>query len=383
MAMTEISETRIQVPDAVLDDLRRRLHVTRWPDELPDAAGVWGPRRDLLQRLCKAWADEYDWRATEARLNNYPQYEVTIDGQKIHFFWIRSPEARSMPLLMTHGWPGSVVEFLDVIEPLIAPAAHGAPATIAFDLIIPSLPGYGWSGPTQASGWNLQRIAEAWRVLMAILGYDRYGAQGGDFGSMVSARLALLAPKEIVGLHLNMALVPRTAGSINVVEQAALDDVVTFVKRGSAYQVIQGRSPQTVGYALNDSPAGLAAWIIDKFERWTDNDGDLEQAIARSRLLDNLTVYWVTDTINSSMRLYAEAQLADDFGATRTKIEVPTGIAIFPKEMFKYPRSWLEQAFHLVRYTRMPRGGHFAAMEEPDLFVADVQAFFTELSTPR
>jgi microsomal epoxide hydrolase len=373
---SQIRPARISVPEETLADLRARLRATRWPDELPGLAGRWGTRREYLKSLCASWADAYDWRQTEAKLNAWPQYETTIDGQNIHFLWVRSPEPDSTPLLMTHGWPGSVVEFLEVIDPLTRPSAHGAPGAPAFDLIVPSLPGYGWSGPTTAAGWNLQRIAAAWKQLMARLGYSRYGAQGGDWGSMVSARLALIARDEMIGLHLNMALVPRVAGDVSPQEQADLDDVVTFVKTGSAYQVIQGRSPQTLAYGLTDSPAGLAGWIIDKFERWTDNDGDLEAAIPRHRLLDNLTAYWVTNTINSSMRLYAEAQLAGDFGATRTRVEVPTGIAIFPKEMFRYPRSWLEQAFNVVRYRRMPRGGHFAAMEEPDLFIGDVREFF-------
>ena len=377
--MNGLVESRIDVPEAVLDDLRARLRATRWPDELADARGRWGPRREFVQRLCAHWADGYDWRRTEARLNAYPQFETTIDGQKIHFLWVRSTASRHIPLLLTHGWPGSVVEFLDVIEPLAHPGDRGAADALGFDLVIPSLPGYGFSGPTSESGWNLQRIARAWQALMARLGYPRYGAQGGDYGSMVSARLALLAPGEMIGLHLNMALVPRGTGELSELEQADLKDVMTFLKTGSAYQVIQGRAPQTVAYGLSDSPAGLAGWILDKFERWSDHDGDPEEAIARDRLLDNLTVYWVTNTINSSMRLYAEAQRIDDFGPTREKVTVPTGVAIFPKEMFRYPRAWLEQAFDLVRYERMPRGGHFAAMEEPDLLVADVRAFFAGL----
>lgn len=374
--MTALVESRIAVPEAVLEDLRTRLRATRWPDELADARGRWGPRRELVERLCARWAEGYDWRRTEARLNAYPQFETVIDGQKIHFLWVRSTASRGVPLLLTHGWPGSVVEFLDVIEPLAHPGASGAPDAIGFDLVIPSLPGYGFSGPTSESGWNLQRIARAWQALMARLGYSRYGAQGGDYGSMVSARLALLAPDEMIGLHLNMALVPRSIGELSELEQADLKDVVTFLKTGSAYQVIQGRAPQTVAYGLSDSPAGLAGWILDKFERWSEHDGEPEQAIDRDRLLDNLTVYWVTNTINSSMRLYAEAQLVDDFGPTREKVSVPTGIAIFPKEMFRYPRAWLEQAFNLVHYRRMARGGHFAAMEEPDLLVDDVRQFF-------
>lgn len=366
----------ISVPDVVLEDLRDRLARTRWPDELPDARGRWGPRLDYLQDLCRSWAESYDWRATETRLNSHAHYRTQIDGQTIHFMWVRSPEPNAIPLIMTHGWPGSVVEFLDVIDPLADPRSHGASGAPAFDLVIPSLPGYGWSGPTVASGWNLDRIARAWRSLMAGLGYERYAAQGGDWGAMVSARLALIDPTAMFALHLNLALVPRIEGPITEQEQRELDEVIRFVKWGSAYQVIQGRSPQVVGYGLADSPAGLAGWIIDKFERWTDNDGALEEAMPRERLLDNIMTYWVTNTINSSMRLYAEAQAAGDFGAAHSRITVPTAIAQFPKEMFRYPRSWLDSAFNLVRYTKFDRGGHFAAMEEPDLFIEDIRSFF-------
>ncbi len=376
--MSDIVPTRIEVPDAVLSDLQARLNATRWPDELGDATGRWGLPLATLKRICDSWANAYDWRRTEARLNRYPQYEVTIDGQKIHFLWIRSPEPRHMPLLVTHGWPGSIVEFLDVIDPLAMPGACGAPGALGFDLVIPSLPGYGWSGPTTESGWTLERIARAWKTLMSLLGYEHYGAQGGDWGSMVSARLALIARKEMIGLHLNMALAPRVDGIVSASEQAELDEVIAFVRSGTAYQVVQGREPQTLAYGLTDSPAGLAGWILDKFNRWTDHDGDLEQAIARDRLIDNLTVFWITNTINSSMRLYAEAQRAGDFGATRARVEVPTAVAVFPRELFRFPKSWIERAFNLVRYERMPHGGHFAAMEAPDLLVADIRAFFTD-----
>jgi len=265
------------------------------------------------------------------------------------------------------------------VDPLVSPNQHGAERQIAFDLVVPSLPGYGWSGPTAQRGWSLNRVAAAWNELMKRLGYERYVAQGGDFGSMVSARLALLAPASLIGLHLNMALVPRRPGEITSQEQSDLEDVLLFVKKGSDYQLTHGRSSQTLGYALNDSPAGLAAWVIDKFNRWTDSQCDALQSIPLDRLLDNLTVYWVTQTITSSMRLYAESMLAEDLGPTRSRVAVPTGVAIFPREMFRFPRSWLEQAFNLVHYRRMPRGGHFAAMEVPDLLVDDIRAFVRAL----
>jgi pimeloyl-ACP methyl ester carboxylesterase len=369
----------IAIPNEVLDDLRARLRATRWPDELSDARGLWGPPVDRMRALCEHWAERYDWRATEARFNQWPQYETVIEGQKIHFFWVRSTEPRAIPLLITHGWPGTVAEFLDIVEPLVSPSRHGASGRLAFDLVIPSLPGYGWSGPTVQRGWNLQQVAAAWQELMRRLGYARYAAQGGDFGSMVSSRLALRAPEELIGLHLNMALVPRRPGEVTPLEQSDLEDVVAFVKTGSTYQLTHARSSQTLGYALNDSPAGLAAWIIDKFDRWTDSPGDALRAIPIDRLLDNLTVYWVTRTITSSMRLYAESTLVDDLGPTRTRVDVPTGVAIFPREMFRFPRTWIEQAFRLVHYRRMPRGGHFAAMEVPDLLVDDIRDFFETL----
>jgi len=381
MAMKEtLVPARIDVSESVLDDLRSRLRATRWPDELSDARGVWGPRLDRMRSLCDYWAEGYDWRLTEARLNDWPQFETNIDGQKIHFFWIRSSHSGSIPLLLTHGWPGSVAEFIDIIDPLVEPGQHGARGQPAFDLVVPSLPGYGFSGPTVESGWDLWRVAGAWRELMRRLGYARYAAQGGDFGSMVSARLALLAPDEMIGLHLNMALVPPRQGPLSSQEEADLADVKDFVKFGSAYQVIHGRSPQTAGYALTDSPAGLAAWIVDKFDLWTDTTGDALQAVSRDRLLDNIMVYWVTGTINSSMRMYAEAMKRGDLGATRDKVIVPTGLAVFPREMFRYPRVWVEQAFNLVHHTHMPRGGHFAAMEAPEALVADVRVFFGNIT---
>jgi pimeloyl-ACP methyl ester carboxylesterase len=381
MAMNDsiVPAPPIHISDEVLQDLRARLRATRWPDELRDAPGVWGPPLERMKALCAHWADSYDWRATEARFNRWPQYETTIDGQKIHFFWVRSGKADAIPMLLTHGWPGTVAEFLDVVEPLVFPQKHGAEGATAFDLVVPSLPGYGFSGPTTQSGWHLNRVAAAWKELMRRLGYKRYAAQGGDFGSMVSARLALQASDEMIGLHLNMALVPRAEGEITPQEKADLEDVKSFVKSGSAYQVTHARSSQTVGYALNDSPAGLAGWIMDKFDRWTDSKHDALQAIPMDRLLGNLTVYWVTRTITSSMRLYAEATLLEDLGPTKARVEVPTGVAIFPREMFRFPRSWIEHAFNLVHYRRMPKGGHFAAMEVPELLIEDIRTFFGNL----
>ncbi|MFT3778586.1 MAG: epoxide hydrolase [Ottowia sp.] len=366
----------IHVPEEVLADLRARLRATRWPDELPGTDEAWGPGVDRMKRLCARWADGYDWRATEARVNQWPQFRTAIDGLDIHFFWVRSQAPKAIPLLLTHGWPGSVMEFLEVVPPLVAPGAAGGPA---FDLVIPSLPGYGWSSPPSERGWTLSRVARAWATLMARLGYERFGAQGGDLGAMVSARLALHAPERMLGVHLNMVVVPQASGEVTDLEQADLKDVAAFVKHGTTYQATHCLSSQTVGYALNDSPAGLAAWILDKFDRWTDSPQDAFAAVPLDRLLDNLTLYWVTRTIASSMRLYAESRLADDLGPAKGRVEVPTGVALYPREIYRFPRSWIEAAFNLAHHRRMPRGGHFAAMEEPGLFVADVRDFFAGL----
>jgi microsomal epoxide hydrolase len=274
-------------------------------------------------------------------------------------------------LIITHGWPGSVAEFLDIIEPLRAD----------FHVVVPSLPGYGWSGPTTQPGWDVQRVADAWTTLMARLGYDRYGAQGGDWGAMVSARLAASDPEHVVGLHSNMLLAfPADASSIELTESEIGDLTAAgeFMTRGSAYQEIQGKNPQTLGYGLTDSPAGLAGWIVEKFYAWTDNDGSPDDAVTRDQLLTNLTVYWVTKTINSSVRLYCESQRTDRFGPVGEYISTPTAAAVFPKEMFRVPKAYAESRFNLVRYTRFDRGGHFAALEEPDLLVQDVQNFFLD-----
>ncbi|MDQ1461704.1 MAG: epoxide hydrolase, partial [Actinomycetota bacterium] len=280
----------------------------------------------------------------------------------------------ALPLIVTHGWPGSVAEFLDVIEPLRED----------FHVVVPSLPGYGWSGPTTEPGWDVQRVAQAWKTLMARLGYDRYGAQGGDWGAMISARLAAIDPEHMVGLHSNMLLAfPEDASGIELTESEIADlvGVGEFMKTGSAYQEIQGKNPQTLGYGLTDSPAGLAGWIVEKFLVWTDNEGSPEDAVTRDQLLTNVTVYWVTKTINSSVRLYCESQRTDRFGPTGEYITVPTAAAVFPKEMFRIPEAYAKSRFNLVRYNRFDRGGHFAALEEPDLLVQDVREFFHDLAS--
>jgi len=372
MANDEITAFRVEVPEAVLDDLRDRLARTRWPDQIPNSGWGYGTDLAYLQDLCEYWGTKFDWRAQEDRFNRWPHFLTTIDGQQIHFIHARSDRPDALPLIITHGWPGSVAAFLDIIEPLRAD----------FHVVAPSLPGYGWSGPTTAPGWDVARVADAWKVLMARLGYSRYGAQGGDWGAFVSARLAAVDPEHVVGLHSNLLLAfPSDPSTVQLTESEAADLAAAgeFMATGAAYQEIQGKNPQTLGYGLTDSPAGLAGWIIEKFMVWTDNDGNPEDAIPRDALLTNLTVYWVTKTINSSIRLYCESQRGQNFGPSDQYVSVPTAAAVFPKEIFRCPRAYAESRFNIVRYTRFDRGGHFAALEEPDLLIDDVRAFFQPL----
>jgi pimeloyl-ACP methyl ester carboxylesterase len=372
MANDEITAFRVEVPEAVLDDLRDRLARTRWPDQIPNSGWGYGTDLAYLQDLCEYWGTKFDWRAQEDRFNRWPHFLTTIDGQQIHFIHARSDRPDALPLIITHGWPGSVAEFLDIIEPLRAD----------FHVVAPSLPGYGWSGPTTAPGWDVARVADAWKVLMARLGYSRYGAQGGDWGAFVSARLAAVDPEHVVGLHSNLLLAfPSDPSTVQLTESEAADLAAAgeFMATGAAYQEIQGKNPQTLGYGLTDSPAGLAGWIIEKFMVWTDNDGNPEDAIPRDALLTNLTVYWVTKTINSSIRLYCESQRGQNFGPSDQYVSVPTAAAVFPKEIFRCPRAYAESRFNIVRYRRFDRGGHFAALEEPDLLVQDVREFFQSL----
>lgn len=375
---SDITPFAIDVPDDVLDDLRDRLRNTRWPDTGPGEPWEYGTDRDYLQDVCRSWAEEYDWRRAEKRLNSFDQFTTEIDGQNIHFIHARSPEPDALPLLMTHGWPGSVVEFLSVIEPLRDPVRQGGSASDAFHVICPSLPGYAWSGPTTTPGWDVRRVATAWAALMERLGYRRYGAQGGDWGSMVTTQLAIVDPSHLVGIHLNMPVCgpPADGGEMTDAEAEDFARVADYLENGSGYAAIQGTRPQTLSYGLTDSPAGLAGWILEKFHAWTDHDGDLETTVGRDDLLTNLTTYWTTGTINSSTRLYFESKKSGLFGPADQKVDVPTAVALYPREILTSPRSWLEAAFDLQRVAEMPRGGHFAALEVPELFVDDVREAF-------
>jgi pimeloyl-ACP methyl ester carboxylesterase len=375
----EIHPFRIQVSDAVLADLRARLRNTRWPEVEPVSDWSQGAPLAWIQDICRYWAEDYDWRAREHRLNQFDQYNTEIDGLDIHFLHVRSPHPQAMPLLITHGWPGSVVEFHKVIAPLTDPTAHGGNAADAFHVVCPSLPGFGFSGKPKTTGWGVDRIAQAWATLMDRLGYARYGAQGGDWGSAVTSSLGAQDPAHCAGIHITLAMgtKPQTAGEPSPEEARALAGIKHYADWDSGYSKQQATRPQTLGYGLTDSPAGQAAWILEKFWAWTDCDGHPENILSRDELLDNLMLYWVTASATSSARLYWES-----FGGRRANrvVKIPTGVAVFPKEIVAPVRAWMSKDFSDIRHwTEMPKGGHFAAFEQPELFVADVRAFFRTL----
>jgi pimeloyl-ACP methyl ester carboxylesterase len=375
---------RVAVSDAVLTDLRERLARTRFPDEIPDSGWTYGTNLAYLKELVAYWRDEFDWRAAEARLNRLQQFRARVGDLGIHFIHERGVGPKPMPLIITHGWPGSVAEFVEIVGPLTDPARHGGDPTDAFDVVAPSMPGYGFSDHARTPGMDAERIAALWVELMRGLGYERFGAQGGDWGAMVTTYLGARHPKEVLGIHLNMVLAlpddqqnPDLTG-VTQEELIGLMEAQRFLKEETGYQRIQGTKPQTLAYGLNDSPAGLAAWIVEKFRTWSDCDGDVEKRFTKDHLLTNIMLYWVPETANSSCRLYYEAVHADAF-PPKLRVEVPTGCAIFPKELIKPPRVWAERAFNVQRWTVMPKGGHFAAMEEPKALVEDVRAFFRPL----
>jgi pimeloyl-ACP methyl ester carboxylesterase len=380
MAELAFSPFRVDVPDAVLDDLRERLARTRLPNQVADAGWSQGTELGYLTDLLAYWRDEFDWRAAEARINAFDQCLTEIDRQRIHLVHQRSPEPDALPLLISHGWPGSIVEFLDVIGPLTDPRAHGGDPADAFHVVAPSLPGYGFSGPTHEAGWHPRRIAGAYAELMAALGYDRYGVQGGDWGSIVCANVADLDPAHVAGLHLNFLTVPKPAdadpAALTPEEQADLLHMAEWRRTGAGYQEIQGTKPQTLGYALEDSPAGLCAWIAEKFGAWSDGAPEPEASFTRDHLLTNITVYWATATATSSTRLYYEMRQVGRDALPQQYVAVPTGVANFPGEVTRTPRSWAEHRYNITHWTEHERGGHFAAMQVPDLFVDDVRAFF-------
>jgi pimeloyl-ACP methyl ester carboxylesterase len=374
---------RIAVPAHALDDLRTRLRATRWPERETVEDWSQGVPLGYLQGLCAYWADGYDWRATEARLNGLPQYRTELDGVGIHFLHVRSPHPDALPLVITHGWPGSIVELLDVIGPLTDPPAHGGDAADAFHVVCPSLPGYGFSDKPAHPGWGVERIARAWTELMARLGYERYGAQGSDWGTSVSTLVGQQDPAHVVGIHLTPPLAPpdpATFDDLTGAERAALAALERAAEWDSGYSKEHATRPQTVGYGLVDSPVALCAWIVEKFWAWTDHDGHLEDVLTRDQLLDNLMLYWLPGTGASAARLYWESiRQVDEWisGRVVDTVTVPTGCSIFPKELQRPSRRWAERRFLDIRYWSEPeRGGHFAAFEQPELFVDEVRAFF-------
>jgi epoxide hydrolase len=366
----------VDVPQDAVADLRRRLRDTRWPD--PATVDDWsqGVPLDWLREVCRYWAEEHDWPATQARLNALPQGTTVVDGLPVHFLHVRSPHEDALPLVLTHGWPGSVLEFLDVIGPLTDPEDPGD----AFSVVVPSLPGYGWSGQPTTPGWGPARTADAWAEVLRRLGYERFGAQGGDIGSFVSANLGARHPDRVVGVHLNMVVTGPPAGQVEFDEreQAALDRLRAFRTDGSAYSRQHRTRPQTLGYGLTDSPAGQAAWILEKFAAWTDCDGDPVAALGIDRLLDDVSVYWFTGTATSSARMYWEMARAPQ--EREPRVEVPTGVSLFPHEIFQPTRAWVQRQLTDLRLWREhDSGGHFAAMERPRELVADVREFFRPL----
>ena len=364
------------IPQAAIDDLHRRLDATRWPER--ETVDDWSQGAPLaaVRKLCDHWRHRYDWRRCEAMLAGFGQYRTEIDGLGIHFLHRRSPEPDALPLILTHGWPGSVVEFHKVIAPLADPVAHGGRAEDAFHVIAPSLPGYGFSDKPTRTGWGVERIARAWVELMRRLGYDRFVAQGGDWGSAVTTAIAQTGSAHVAGIHLNMIVAYPDAddlGTLTEQEKASLAAADRYRKQGNGYSQQQHTRPQTLGYGLVDSPVGQAAWIFEKFHEWTDCDGDPFNALTADEMLDNIMLYWLPGTGASSARLYWES-----FGNfVSGTVDVPTACSLFPKEIFPPSRRWADKRYrNIVHWNELDRGGHFAAFEQPELFVAEVRAGF-------
>jgi pimeloyl-ACP methyl ester carboxylesterase len=375
----------IQVPQTVLDDLAERLARTRWAEPVPGTGWEAGADVDYVRDLCAYWRDGYDWRAQEAALNGYPLYAVEVDGVELHFWWVRGKGPSPVPLLLLHGWPGSIVEFQHLIEPLTDPAASGGDQADSFDVVIASLPGYGFGGKPQERGWGPTRCAEAFNTLMTErLGYDRFGTQGGDWGALITSKLGSAHPESVLGVHLNFALggdqVDLEAAERSGDEAARRAAAVrkAFAAEEGGYGAVQGTKPVSLGIAQADSPAGLAAWIVEKFRSWSDWDDDFESLFSRDTLLTNLMFYWAPNSIASAARLYYERR-RDPGARDYPRVEPPTALAVFPKELLPVTREWMEEVYNLVRWTEMARGGHFAALEQPELLLEDIRAFFREL----
>ena len=374
-----ITSFKIAIDDAQLVDLKRRLAATRWPDKETPTDWSQGIPLAYVQDVCRYWEKDYDWRAREKLLNRFPQFRTTIDGVGVHFIHVRSPHANALPLVMTHGWPGSIVEFHKVIEPLTDPTKHGGKAEDAFHVVCPSLPGYGFSDKPAQPGWNVEKIGRAWSVLMPRLGYKNYVAQGGDWGAIVTTATGLQDTANCLGIHLNMPIVtpdPATMGDLTEREKSALAGMQHYADWDSGYSKQQSTRPQTLGYGLADSPSGQAAWIIEKFWSWMDCDGHPENVLTRDELLDNVMLYWLPNTAASSARLYWESFN----GVSRDPVKIPVGCSMFPKEIFRSSRRWAEKRFEkIVYWNDLDKGGHFAAFEQPATFINEVRTCFRQM----
>ena len=370
---TQIRPFVAAVPDAAIEDLKDRLARTRWPD--PETVLDWsqGVRLQNAKTLIQHWQYDYDWRRFETALNRYPQYLTEIDGLDIHFIQVKSPNPHAMPLILTHGWPSSIVDFIKLIGPLTDPVAHGGRIEDSFDVVIPSLPGFGFSGKPTETGWNVDRIASAWTELMRRLGYTRWAAHGGDWGSVVTTMMGAMQPDGLVGIHLNTpyAFPVTIPQNLSPEEQQAVDSLALYSGPLGGSNHLQGTKPQTPGFALADSPAGQAAWIYEKFQFKTDNQGLAEDAIALDDILDTISLYWFTNTAASSARIYWENRTATMAGP---KLTLPVAVTVFPRDVPRLPRTWIEDTYaDLIHYAEAPKGGHFAALEQPEILVNEIR----------
>jgi microsomal epoxide hydrolase len=366
--MTTITPFHIDIPQSQLDDLHARLDLTRWPDELPGVGWSYGVPLDYVKELTGYWRHSYDWRVHEKRLNEFPQFITEIDGQRVHFLHVRSAKEDALPLIITHGWPGSVAEFLKIIEPLSAD----------YHLVIPSIPGYGFSGPTTETGWDVARVARTWAELMSRLGYDRYAAHGGDWGSSISRELGRFDAEHVVGVHVTMLAGSRGLENLTDEEQRRVDVGKRYQQELSGYSMVQSQRPQTLAYGLHDSPVGQLAWIVEKFKEWTDSKETPDDAVDRDQLLTNVMLYWLTGTAGSSARFYRES--AGVWRRMPQPSPTPTGVAMFPYDLSLPIRRFAETLNNIVHWSEFDRGGHFAAMEAPDLLVGDIRKFLSTLT---
>ncbi|MRG45208.1 alpha/beta fold hydrolase [Chitinophaga sp. SYP-B3965] len=392
-AIAQSAETirpfHVNVPEATLAELRQRVTATRWPDKETVTDQSQGVQLDKIKKLVQYWGTDYDWRKAEAKLNALPQFITTIDGLDIQFVHIRSKHPNALPLIITHGWPGSIFELLKIVGPLTDPTAYGGKAEDAFDLVLPSMPGYGFSGKPTGTGWDADHIARAWDVLMKRLGYKNYVSQGGDWGSVVADKMAAQKPAGLLGIHINMpATVPADIANalkngdpvpagLSAKEKEAYKALNHLYTKGGGYAGMMVTRPQTLGYSLTDSPVGLASFFYDKMNEWTYSGGDAEKSLTKDEILDDITLYWVTNTAVSSAQLYWENN-ANNFNAVN--ITIPAAVTVFPGEIYRAPKSWTERAYHkLIYFNEVKKGGHFAAWEEPQLFAEEIRAAFKSL----